>query len=484
MGTRLATASCDNTAKVWDVSSGREVLTLAGHTDAVNGVAFSPMGRAWPRPAVIRRPRCGTSRPGGSCSPCPATPVTVDGVAFSPDGTRLATASDDKTAKVWDVASGREVLTLAGHTNGSLAWPSAPMARAWPRPVGDKTAKVWDVSSGREVLTLAGHTDAVNGVAFSPDGTRLATASCDRTAKVWDVASGREVLTLSGHTNAVVGVAFSPDGTRLATASWDKTAKVWDVSSGREVLTLSGHTDEVMGVAFSPDGTRLATASYDRTVRVYALNIENLMALVRRRITRSLTSQECQKYLHEEQRCPPAVAALNQVVEGNNLARAGDVDSAVASFRRALELDPTLRLAPEAEARRFAAEALVGKGERLAKAGDVDGAVASLRKALELDPTLRLAPEAEARQFAAEALVEKGSLLVRQSKVKDAIAAYAGAERLDPTLKIPARSWNTLCWFGSLWRHAGEVMFACERAVELQPDRLGVFGTAVVLPEP
>ena len=107
------------------------------------------------------------------------------------------------------------------------------------------------------------------------------------------------MLTLSGHTDTVRGVAFSPDGTRLATASWDKTAKVWEVSSGREVLTLSGHTDKVSGIAFSPDGTRLATASHDRTVRVHALNIEDLMSLVRRRITRSLRSEECQKYLHE-----------------------------------------------------------------------------------------------------------------------------------------------------------------------------------------
>jgi tetratricopeptide (TPR) repeat protein len=157
-------------------------------------------------------------------------------------------------------------------------------------------------------------------------------------------------------------------------------------------------------------------------------------------------------------------------VEGNNLARAGDVDSAVVSWRRALELEPTLRLAPEAEARQFAAEGLVGKGERQAKAGDVDGAIVSFRRALELDPTSRLAPETEARRLATEALLGKGSLLVRQSKVKDAIAAYAGAERLDPTLKISAGYWNTLCWFGSLWRHAEEVMFACEKAVELQPD--------------
>jgi tetratricopeptide (TPR) repeat protein len=243
------------------------------------------------------------------------------------------------------------------------------------------------------------------------------------------------------------------------------------VQALRVRLTLSGHTAWVRGVAFSPDGTRLATASADRTVRVYALNIEDLMALARTRITRSLTSQECQKYLHEEQGCPPAVTALNQVAAGNNLARAGDVDSAVASFRKALERDPTLRLNPEVDARRLAAKGLVEKGQGLARAGDVDSAVASFRRALELDPTLHLAPEPEARRFAAEALVGKGGQLVRQSKVKEAIAAYAGAERLDPTLKIPAKSWNTLCWFGSLWRHAGEVMFACERAMQLEPER-------------
>ena len=74
------------------------------------------------------------------------------------------------------------------------------MARAWPPPAGDQTAKVWDAATGRELLTLPGHTDAVFGVAFSPDGTRLATASGDQTAKVWDVATGRELLTLAGHT--------------------------------------------------------------------------------------------------------------------------------------------------------------------------------------------------------------------------------------------------------------------------------------------
>jgi WD40 repeat protein len=141
-------------------------------------------------------------------------------------------------------------------------------------------------------------------VALSPDGKRFATGSRDGKVKIWESATGRLLLTLSGHAE-VRSVSFSPDGTRLVTGSGDRTAKVWDTASGQELFTLPGHTDLVSGVAFSLDGTRLATSSYDGTVRVYVLRIEDLMALARSRVTRSLTTEECDKYLHLEQ-CPPA----------------------------------------------------------------------------------------------------------------------------------------------------------------------------------
>src|SRR5262249_31329655 len=119
------------------------------------------------------------------------------------------------------VQASRVRLTLSGHTDMVVGVAISPDGTRLVTTSRDKTAKVWDVVSGRELLTLAGHTDWVSGVAFSPDGTRLVTASRDKTAKVWDVASGRELLTLAGHTDWVSGVAFSPDGTRLATASLD-----------------------------------------------------------------------------------------------------------------------------------------------------------------------------------------------------------------------------------------------------------------------
>lgn len=184
---------------------------------------------------------------------------SVVATAFSPDGTRLATASLDGTAKVWNLANGQNLLTLRGHEGGVRQVVFNPDGSRLATASDDKTAKVWEVTTGRELLTLRGHHGSVSDVAFSPDGGRLVTASLDETIKVWDASTGQELLSLPAH-DSVVSVAWSPDGGRLATGGFHGTARVWDVSTGQESLTVRGIAENV---AFSSDGRLLVSNSSD-----------------------------------------------------------------------------------------------------------------------------------------------------------------------------------------------------------------------------
>ncbi len=178
---------------------------------------------------------------------------SANSVAFSPDGKRIVTGSLDATAKVWDAQSGKELLTLKGHSSSVMSVAFSPDGTRIVTGSTDGTAKVWDAQSGKELLTLSmgssvnsvafspdGRRSNVDSVAFSPDGRRIATGSYFyATAKVWDAQSGKELLRLEGHSHGVDSVAFSPDSRRIATGSADATVKVWDAETGKELLTLS-----------------------------------------------------------------------------------------------------------------------------------------------------------------------------------------------------------------------------------------------------
>jgi WD40 repeat protein len=279
-GSKVVTAARDNTARVWNATSGKELLILRGHTNKIDFATFSPDDSQ-----IITVSRGGTARlwdasSGETIYKLEGHTSRIDHAAFSPDGTRIVTASRDNTARVWETDSGKLLHILEGHTGDVRYAAFSPDGRRIVTASYDKTAKVWDVQRGQLILTLLGHSNNVNYATFSRNGGLIATASRDSTAKIYDSGNGKLLYTLAGHTNDVRYVGFSPDGTRIVTASRDTTAKLWDVTNGKLLHTLEGHNRDIMRATFSPDGSKIATASDDRTARVWDSTIGKILIIL------------------------------------------------------------------------------------------------------------------------------------------------------------------------------------------------------------
>jgi WD40 repeat protein/serine/threonine protein kinase len=242
-------------------------VTLSGHTNAAGRLRFSPDGRRLASGSFDKTVKVWDTATGREL-------LTIDtggrwtGVAFSPDGRRIASVGRDRTVKIWDAATGKELASLAGHADEVVDVAYSPDGCRLASCGGD-TAKIWDTATGRELLSIEGHVKRIRTVAFSPDGLRLASGSAVGTLKVWDSRTGKELLAFEAVQLNVDTVAFSPDGRRLASEGASNSIKIWDSTTGKELLTLSGHTDRAYSVAFSPDGLRLASGSLDNSVKIW-----------------------------------------------------------------------------------------------------------------------------------------------------------------------------------------------------------------------
>jgi WD40 repeat protein/DNA-binding SARP family transcriptional activator len=350
----LATSSFDQTTKIWDISpEGKtEFLTLPGHSRVIMSAVYSPDSKkivtgSWDKSAIVWDANSGRKL------------LTLDNfngelgrMTFNPEQTQLASADFSGSVKIWNADTGKLIHAIQADSPGDIDAAFSPHGDYIASGGSEGTVKLWATDTGKLMRTFEGHSDQIQRITFSPDGIWLASASWDGTAKIWQVQTGELLTTLSANSGNVRSVNFSPDGRRLATAHEDGSIRIWNTSqveSGLEnseklLYTLIGHSNTVFDAEFSPDGTRLATCSFDGTIRlwdvetgreqlvlaedtpgpdldfsqngkylvlaggdgtarVFVLPIEDLIELAKTRLTRPLSTVECQKYLHLDA-CP------------------------------------------------------------------------------------------------------------------------------------------------------------------------------------
>jgi WD40 repeat protein len=262
-------------------SYDRQPAVLRGHESFVNGAAFSPDGSR-----VVTASADGTARvwhatTGALLFVLSGHTAEVNSAVFSPDGKHILTASADHTARLWDASTGGLAIVLQGHSCFVI---DAAFSRDGKRIVtasADRTARLWDAITGQSYASLQGHIDSVNGAAFSPDGTRIVTVSNDCMIRHWDTATCEEIIAFRGHDRAIYTVAFSPDGRRVLTASADHTARQWDTINHVPLAFLAGHDAEVNSAVFSPNGIHILTASADDTARLWDADTGDEIAVLR-----------------------------------------------------------------------------------------------------------------------------------------------------------------------------------------------------------
>lgn len=195
----------------------------------------------------------------------------VRSVAISPDSQILASGSNDKTIKIWNLVSGKLLRTLEGHLGSVTSVAMSADGQTLASGSGDKTIKIWNLSNGELLHTLSGHIGWVHSLAISPNGYILASGSSDRTIKLWNVSNGELLNTFGGHSGEVKSVAISPDGRTLASGSIDRTIKIWDLNTKELLHTLREHSVAVRSVAISLDGSTLVSGNNDHTIKIWDL---------------------------------------------------------------------------------------------------------------------------------------------------------------------------------------------------------------------
>ncbi|HEY5729632.1 MAG TPA: WD40 repeat domain-containing protein, partial [Anaerolineales bacterium] len=305
----LADFPDEKSVKVWDANSGNDLLKLNENGSLTSFSAAGKLIAAVSYKNII----IWDADSGKQKFSLIGHSASITCLGFSSDGTRLISSSSNGELIVWDMVNGKQALKLQEVTEGFSPFVQYEFFAAAFSPDGKHIltgntygeATLWDANTGKKLNTkifeeaVGNHSfpDIGYDITFSPDSKYAAITGGIGTVRIWDVSTGDDVLTLKGHSGAVNSVTFSADGKMIATASVDGTAKIWDASTGANLLTLPVDVLGAGDVVFSPDGERLAVGGVSG-IYVFALPIEDVIELAKSQLTRSLTLEECQQYLH------------------------------------------------------------------------------------------------------------------------------------------------------------------------------------------
>jgi len=312
----ILTGSDDNTARLFDIESGKQLQVFSGHTDQINDIAFSPDSKWALTGSSDKTARLWDTATGKEIRSFIGHTNNVITVSFSPNGKQILTGSEDKTLRLWDIETGHElnqwfieepVSAISPDGNYAVGYSEADNANhLWDIKALTKTHSftytgqpgryniefspdgkyllagygigfvLSDVASGQELQVFKGHTDGVNKLAFSPDGKYILSGSFDRTVRLWDIQTGQEVRQFSGHAGAVYSVAFSMDGKRILTGGVDDTVRLWNIELHSELPTFNGGND-MYGIAFSSDGRQMATNVINNELRLWDISTGKML---------------------------------------------------------------------------------------------------------------------------------------------------------------------------------------------------------------
>ena len=275
-GSRIAAGSFDRTVRVWEATSGHNILVYRGHSDSVSTIAWSPDGRYIASGSSDRTVRVWEATSGHDVFVYKGHSQVVNAVAWSPDGRYIVSGSFDKTVQVWEAATGHNVITYNGHSDSinSVTW--SPDGRYVASGSTDTTVQIWEAASGNYIRSYNGHAEEVITVAWSSNGSRIASADT-ASLQVWDAMSGNNFLTYYSY-NFIHEVAWSPDNNSLACSNGSSlisgggnanTVQIWDVGNSSVLFTYRGHSADVITVVWSPDGRRVGSGGFDNTVQIW-----------------------------------------------------------------------------------------------------------------------------------------------------------------------------------------------------------------------